>query len=461
MEPDQKRITVEAAPADPNDRAGKLNRINEVLMDRVERLEASKGTGWSMFQAAVALEQEVNARTRDLERALLDLSNRNRELALAREAAEEANRSKTRFLRAAGHDLLQPIAAARLFLGAIRDSSLQPAQAELVEQLGSAVQSVEELMQAVLEISRLDSQRIEFSRQPVALGDLFTRLAREYAPQAEARGLRLVFAPTRAVVDSDPAYLRRITQNLVSNAIKYTPEGGVLVGARRRGARVWLEVRDSGIGIAADDRARIFDEFQRGPGEGAAPGMGLGLAIVRRACAKLGHPIHLDSLPGRGTLFRVGLPLVQNAADPPPVGGWATAPQPSAQTPVLTGLSAILIENDPSLQRAYAIQLRDRAGMTVHVAASSAEAEAVLDANPGLRPDIVIADYQLDHGDTGLFAIAALRERLGPVPALMVTAHDSAEVARACGRLDVPLLLKPVTAEALRHAIAGAIMAQR
>lgn len=451
-------MAVETRGADAQIRAGKLSRINEVLMDRVERLEASKGTGWSMFQAAVALEKEVNARTRDLERALLDLSSRNRELALAREAAEEANRSKTRFLRAAGHDLLQPIAAARLFLGALGDSGLQPAQTELVEQLGSAVQSVEELMQAVLEISRLDSQRIELSRQPVALGDLFQRLAREYSPQAQARGLRLVFAPTHAVVDSDPAYLRRITQNLVSNAIKYTPSGGVLVGARRRGARVWLEVRDSGIGIAAADRARIFDEFQRGPGEGAAPGMGLGLAIVRRACAKLGHPIHLDSLPGRGTLFRVGLPLAQSAPD---AAMFDAPPQAPGQAPTLAGLSAILIENDPSLQRAYAIQLRDRAGMTVHVAVSSTEAEAVLDAHPGLRPDIVIADYQLDHGDTGLFAIAALRERLGPVPALLVTAHDTTEVARACGRLDVPLLLKPVTAEALRDAIARAIMAQR
>src|SRR5699024_1730608 len=135
-------------------------RINEVLIDRVEKLEASRGSGWSMFQAAVALEKEVHARTRDLERALDDLSQRNRDLALARAAAEEANRSKTRFLRAASHDLLQPLSAARLFLGTLGDTGLSEMQRELVERLTSAFLSVEELMQAVLEISRLDSQRI-------------------------------------------------------------------------------------------------------------------------------------------------------------------------------------------------------------------------------------------------------------------------------------------------------------
>ena len=179
-----------------DERLRKLVRINEVLMDRIERLDASKGSAWSMFQAAVALEKEVHARTSDLERALDDLNHRNRELALARAAAEEANRSKTRFLRAASHDLLQPIAAARLFLGVLEVSPADDTQREIVTQLKGAFQSIEELMQAVLEISRLDSQRTEFSRRPVALDDLFARLAREHTPQAAAKGLKLSFAPT-------------------------------------------------------------------------------------------------------------------------------------------------------------------------------------------------------------------------------------------------------------------------
>lgn len=436
-------------------RLAKLQRINEVLIDRVEMLDARKGSAWSMFQAAAALEKEVHARTRDVEKALDDLSQRNRELALARAAAEEANRSKTRFLRAASHDLLQPLAAAKLFLGALNDTPMTDMQRELSGRLTSALLSVEELMQAVLEISRLDSQRIEFSRQPVTLSALFARLGREHAPQAAAKGLKLVFAPTTAVVDSDPTFLRRITQNLVSNAVKYTTRGGVLVGARRRGALIWLEVRDSGRGIAAQDRTRIFDEFQRASADASEPGMGLGLAIVRRACAKLGHPLELCSEPGRGTVFRVGLPRIEDTAS-------SLGPRsPDVARAGLRGAVAILIENDPAMQSAYALLLRDAAGMEVHVAASTAEAEALVAARPTLAPDVILADYHLDRGDNGLVAIAALRERLGPVPALMVTAHDAPEIARACVALHVPLLPKPVTADELRRALEAAISAQR
>lgn len=451
------------------DRAAKLRRINDILMDRVERLEASRGSSWSMFQAAVALEREVLARTRELEQALADLSQRNRELAVARAAAEEANRSKTRFLRAAGHDLLQPLAAARLFLSALGDRPMDATGTELVERLGGAFQSVEELMQAVLEISRLDSQRLVFARQPVALDALFNRLAREYGPQAQAKGLRLLFAPTSAVVDSDPTVLRRITQNLVSNAIKYTRRGGVVVGARRRRGQVWLEVRDSGVGIATEDRARVFDEFERVGGSDAdAPGMGLGLAIVRRACAKLDHPIQLESQPGRGTLFRVGLPVADGggAADravaDKRVAGEAADDGHGPLAGQLGGLTVLLVENDPGLRRAYAMLLREGAGMAVHAAASTAAAESLLDNDPALRPDLILADYHLgEGGDTGLVAIAALRARLGPVPALMVTAHATPKVAHACAELDVPLLPKPVTGTALRRAIGTAISAQR
>ena len=222
---------------DPPDRQiAKLTRINAVLIDRIDRLEESRGFAWSMFQAAVALEQEVLARTRDLERAMTDLSQRNRELAVARASAEEANRSKTRFLRAASHDLLQPLSAARLFLSALTDTPMDDHQTELTDRLGSAFESVEQLMHAVLDISRLDSQRIEFNRQPVPLDDLFRRLAAEFAPVAQAKGLRLRFMPTTRIGgQAIPIFLRRIAQNLVSNAIKYTHRGGVAVGARRTG----------------------------------------------------------------------------------------------------------------------------------------------------------------------------------------------------------------------------------
>lgn len=426
----------------PERKVEKLARISDVLIERVDRMEEMRGSAWSMFQAAVALEQEVDARTRDLERAMADLSERNRELAIARAAAEEANRSKTRFLRAASHDLLQPLSAARLFLTALTDTTLDPLQVELTERLAGAFESVEELMHAVLDISRLDSQRIEFHRKPVHLDDLFRRLAIEYAPMAETKGLAFSFVPTSAVVDSDPVFLRRIAQNLISNAIKYTQEGRVLVGARRRGNRVWLEIHDTGIGIPVGDRSRIFDEFQRVGREGVAPGMGLGLSIVRRACAKLGHPIAVESETGRGTVFRVSLPLIE----PDETGRHEVIQRTPA---ALRGRVVLVVENDPNMRRAYELVLRDQLGMVPRIAGGTAEALATMGEEP---PDLILADYNLDNGDTGLAAIHALREAAGvPVPAIMVTAQRASDIARACGDADVPLLEKPIRREELQQ----------
>lgn len=419
----------------PGRRIEKLQRINSVLIDRIDRLEETRGSAWSMFQAAVALEQEVLARTRQLEQAMADLSQRNRELAVARAAAEEANRSKTRFLRAASHDLVQPLSAARLFLSALTDTPMDEQQKELTERLSNAFESVEQLMHAVLDISRLDSQRIEFHRQPVTLGELFRRLAAEFAPLAEAKALRLSFVHTTAIVESDPVFLRRIAQNLVSNAIKYTNRGGVVVGVRRRGETGWLCVFDSGVGIPAVDRNRIFDEFQRLGNDSGTPGMGLGLSIVRRACNKLGHRISLSSEAMRGTLFRIGLPLVQYDHEHHPQVDEAT-------NQLLKGRVALVVENDPAMRRGYELILGDRLGMVARVTGGTAEALATMGEEP---PDIVIADYNLEGDDTGLAAISALRsEAGGHIPAVVVTAHRDPEIARQCTAMKVPLMEKPV-----------------
>ena len=424
----------------------KLRRINQVLIDRIDRLEESRGSAWSMFQAAVALEQEVMARTRDLERALADLSQRNRELAVARASAEEANRSKTRFLRAASHDLLQPLSAARLFLSMLTDTPMNELQTELTGRLSGAFESVEQLMHAVLDISRLDSQRIEFHRQPVPLGDLFRRLAVEFAPLAEAKGLRLTFAPTEAVVESDPVFLRRIAQNLVSNAIKYTHKGGVVVGARKRSELCWLCVCDTGVGIPAVDRNRVFDEFQRLSHDAATPGMGLGLSIVRRACAKLDHPIRLDSEAMRGTVFRVGLPLVNRGPAVPPA--W-----PDQASLPLRGRVALVVENDPGMRRGYEMILRDRLGMVARVTGGTAEALATMGDDP---PDVILADYNLENGDTGVDAIRALRGSVGQaIPAVMITAHRDPQIARSCAAMQVHLMEKPVRPAELAEMLGG------
>lgn len=428
----------------PERREEKLTRIAEVLIGRVDRLEESRGSAWSMFQAAMVLEREVTARTRQLEQALADLSQKNRELAVARAAAEEANRSKTRFLRAASHDLLQPLSAARLFLAALTDTPMSDAQKELTDRLSGAFESVEELMHAVLDISRLDSQRIEFHRKPVRLDDLFRRLAIEFAPLAEARGLSLSFVPTSAVVDSDPVFLRRIAQNLVSNALKYTISGGVAVGVRRKGATAWLEVHDTGPGIAAVDRNRIFDEFQRLGNDGGATGMGLGLSIVRRACAKLGHPIRLTSEPGRGTVFRIGLRLVDGSGEP--------VPSPELSAPdSLRGRVALVVENDSGMLRGYELILAERLGMIPRLAGGTAEALATMGEEP---VDVIVADYNLEGEDTGIAAISALRAQAGqPIPAVVITARRDPHIARACAAMAVPLIEKPVRSGDLQQVL--------
>lgn len=427
----------------------KLGRINAALIERLDRYDSTRGSAWSLFQAALVLEKEVAARTRDLERALADLSQKNVELAAARKAADEANRSKTRFLRAASHDLLQPLSAARLFLSTLATMELGTDQADLVKRLGNAFESVDELMHAVLDISRLDSQRIEFNRKPVPLNVFFERLRDDFEPLATARGLRLRFAHTSLAVDSDPIFLRRIAQNLLSNAIKYTETGGVLVGARRRGARAWLEVRDTGIGIPLADRNHIFDEFHRldqhGRGE---PGMGLGLSIVKRACAKLDHPISLESEPGWGSVFRIGLRIVTSAE---PVCSSGRPHMPDRDK--LRGRTALIVEDNSSMRHAYALVLRDGWGMhTLSVEGTAAAREAV--ARLGRLPDLILADYHLGGDDTGLRTIKSVREASGEdIPAIVVTAHRNAGMTRSCARLGIRLLEKPVVPEDLQDAL--------
>jgi signal transduction histidine kinase/CheY-like chemotaxis protein len=430
-------------------RIEKLGRINAALIERLDHYDKTRGSAWSLFQAALALEKEVAARNRDLERALADLSQKNHELAAARMAAEEANRSKTRFLRAASHDLLQPLSAGRLFLATLATMELGEEQADLVKRLGNAFESVEELIRAVLDISRLDSQRIEFNRKPVSLNALFDRLRDEFDAPAAARGLQLRFARSSLAVNSDPVFLRRIAQNLVSNAIKYTEHGGVLVGARRRGGQAWLEVHDTGIGIPAEDRDQIFAEFHRlEQDRRGEPGMGLGLSIVKRACTKLDHPIALDSEPGRGSVFRIGLKIVTRNAPARRAGV-----RPHLDRDRLRGVNALIVEDNAAMRHGYAVILRDSWGMRTHVVEGTAGARAAL-VQTGGPPDMILADYHLGGSDTGLRTITSLRELSGTdIPAVIVTAHRNAAMVRSCGRHGIRVLEKPIHPDELKDAL--------
>jgi len=289
-------------PADPPGRQReKLLEIVQVLMRRVERATDDSGAAYAQFQRAAELEDQVIARTLDLKEALA--------------AAGRANASRSRFVAAASHDLLQPLSAAKLFIASIDYETVNPAAREALHKAQNALGQVEGILGALLDISRLEIGPLAVSVGVVALDQVLGPLRDEFAAIASARGLRLRVMPCAARVVTDPAYLRRILQNLIGNAVRYTDRGRVLVGARRQGATLRLEVRDTGPGIPEAEQGNIFKEFHRlNARASAAEGMGLGLAIVERACAALGHPLALHSVPGRGSTFTVDLPLAGAAA---------------------------------------------------------------------------------------------------------------------------------------------------
>jgi signal transduction histidine kinase len=369
------------------------------------------------------------------------------EMRRARDAAEAANLSKTRFLAAASHDLLQPLNAAKLFVSALTSSPLPEAEAAIARRVESAFSSVETLLNALLDISKLDAGGGDVAISDFPVARILDPVAEEFRVLAVSRGLRFRVAPSTAIVRSDPHHLRRIVQNLVANALKYTVEGGVIVGCRRRGGQLRIEVWDSGVGIPAAERRRIFEEFHRI--DAANPrgerGMGLGLAIVDRACRLLGHPVDLRSAEGGGSRFAVTVPIGSAAA----VEIRADAPETMDFADGGGGMIALLVEDDATVRAATAALL-DRWGVDVLEAASADEA-LTLSEQLGMAPDVVILDYHLGEGVTGLDALARLRSAFGPdLPAVLVTADRSRAVALEAERARAQLLTKPVAPAKLR-----------
>ena len=382
------------------------------------------------------LEARVMERTLELADALAD--------------AERANASRARFVAAASHDLLQPLSAAKLFMGSIAAESLAPVAAEAVTKAQNALNQVEGILAALLDISKLETGRLAVNPVPVRLDRILDPLREEFAALAAAKGLQLTVLPSSAVVVSDPAYLRRILQNLIANAVRYTREGRVLVGARRAGGMIRLEVRDTGPGIAEEDQDAIFREFHRldAPAS-ASEGMGLGLAIVERACAALGHPLGLQSEVGRGSCFMVQLGLGDTLADT------ITAPNPVKPEPVLESGDriAFLVENEPDLRHAMTLLL-EKWGLSVLDAGSAEEAIALIE-EIGILPDAFLVDQQLGEGMSGLEFLRVIRARYGMVPACLITAERSPALAAECDRDQVQRFLKPIDARALESWLAA------
>ncbi|MEZ5686023.1 MAG: PAS-domain containing protein [Paracoccaceae bacterium] len=405
----------------------------------LDDVSAERAALAALSRANETLEARVMERTLELEDALSQ--------------AERANASRARFVAAASHDLLQPLSAAKLYLASLSDEIEGASSARTLDKAQSALGSVEAILGALLDISRLESGNASVTVEAIALGPLFRQLRDEFTPLAALKGLELVIRPVEASVLSDRAYLRRILQNLISNAIRYTEKGRVFVGLRRRGPLWVAEVRDSGPGIAEPDQDLIFQEFHRVNGKASASeGMGLGLAIVERAASLLGHPLSLRSAPGCGSTFSLGL---RPAREAPPMAEQGTA-MGAGICAYPGGLLVLLVENDEGLSRAMA-QLLEKWGVTVLDVASGEEALELVEAT-GIAPDRCLIDYQLGEGMDGLDCLEALRARFGPdLPARLVTADRSPEMRARADVLGAEILAKPILPAALSTFLFGPV----
>lgn len=385
----------------------------------------------AMLRANATLEARVAARTEQLALALSD--------------AERANASRVRFVAAASHDLLQPLSAAKLFVANARDEAVTPGVNATLVKAHNALISVEGILSALLDMSRLEGGGAEVEITPVPLCVLLEQLTEEFAPLAAAKGLTLTILPCRRLVMSDATYLRRILQNLISNAIRYTKRGRILVGPRRIPGGVRIEVHDTGPGIAPEEQAAIFREFHRVKATAsAAEGLGLGLTIVERACMLLRHRLDLRSTLGRGTCFSVAL------ADAPPHLPPARRDPPAhiqSEPGESGGRILLLVENDDELRRAMA-QLLEGRGVSV-LEAASGEAALELLAEIDIVPDVYLVDLQLGEGMGGVQTLASLFQRHGPRPARIITADRSAVARAEIARAGHAAMFKPIDPEAL------------
>ncbi|QDB99704.1 hybrid sensor histidine kinase/response regulator [Mesorhizobium sp. 8] len=432
----------------------RLKKINAALVSRVERSMDQQGNAFSLFQTAISLENRVRMRTEELHATLRHLEQSNIDLSAAKENAEQANLSKTRFLAAASHDVLQPLNAAHLSVSALAEVQTSEEGRKLVLQVERSLQTMEDLLRTLLDISRLDAGVVQPEIVDVSLETLFSSLRSDFQPVAEIKGLGLRFRPVNIAVRSDRTLLRRILQNILSNALRYTRTGGVLVGTRQRGGIIRIDVADTGCGIPDEQREAVFEEFSRGkapPGaELAGGGLGLGLAIVRRMAGALGHPVTFSSRVGRGTIFHVDVPLAFNAVVEP-----SPTPAEAERAPGygLFGTKVLLVENDIDVLNAMG-SLLERWRCEVRTATSTGEALETL-GDTDWVPDIVIADQHLDNGDLGILTVAEARNYLGrDVPALIVTADPSQAVIAAARAAGIELMRKPLKPAQLRALLA-------
>lgn len=363
----------------------------------------------------------------------------------AQRDAEQANQAKSKFLAAASHDLRQPIHAQGLFLEVLGRTELTAYQNKVLASARSASLASSEMLNTLLDFSRIEAGVLKPHLKPFDLQSLLNKIENDLALQADAKGIVYRARDTTTVVNSDASLVEMILRNLVSNAIRYTDRGGVLTACRRRGDQAVVEVWDTGIGIDQSQQQGIFREFHQlgNPERDRRKGLGLGLAVAQGLAKLLGHDLSLSSRPGRGSVFRLTLPLSSVAVVQEP--NWKHDAQD------LRGMHVLVIDDDEAVLLGMA-QLLLSWGCTVDKADSIKKALALAQLQ---TPHAVISDYRLREQRTGAEAIAALRGRLGDdLPALLITGDTAPERLRDALASDVPLLHKPVSTEQLFQMLA-------
>lgn len=431
----------------------KLKRINKALMTRVEKSMDQHGNAFSMFQTAINLEGQVKRRTDELTIALRGLERINSELEVAKEASEIANRSKTRFLAAASHDVLQPLNAAILSLSVLSDLQETKLGTGLALQVERSLETMNELLKTLLDISKLDAGVVKPRLEAIPLSSLFHDLLSDFQPVANEKGLDLRFKYSETNILSDRTMLRRILQNLISNGIRYTKNGGVLVGVRQRKNFVFIDVVDTGNGIPKSQQTEIFEEFHRGElpsghDRDAESGLGLGLSIVRRMVDSLAHDLELNSTSKKGTRFRLKIPTAKV-----PINIKEEQLQPA-----LTGYSnlkdvkILLVENDLAGIQA-SVSLFESWGCQLKIATNVDDTISTLRESKWV-PDILIADFHLDHGDLGSDAVSHARKLTNEnIPAIIITADPTKALEQKIKNLKMELMYKPLKPAHLRALI--------
>jgi signal transduction histidine kinase len=370
-----------------------------------------------------------------------------------RRQLEIAGRQKSRFLAAASHDLRQPLHALSLYTAALKLKAASGATGEIVAHIDTAVDSLSALVESLLDISRLDAGVVQVEAQSVSVLALLQRIEANYRPVAQEKGLQLRVEGADALVHSDPVLLERLLRNLVDNAVKYTATGSVTLHAEVHGPAVRIMVRDTGPGIPAAERERVFEEFYQigNPERDRARGLGLGLAIVRRLAQLLGVEVKLESEPGRGATFMVSVPLAADAR----AALRAPAATVASSSRGLAGARILVIDDEPEV-RGGMLMLLEHLGCRVAACGGYDEAEQLLNRQ-ALGVDLIIADFRLRQNESGIDTVRRLRARLGNVPVLLLTGDTAPDRLREAQASGLRLLYKPISPKVLTESMLAAL----